>query len=116
MNLILYFATLMFGIQLLHSIEELSTGFHKRWFLFKMPFKTFLAFEVIHNLFWLTVLLLPTFPYRIELLAVFILLMFANGVEHVIWAGCEKKYVPGLITAPLHIVLFLILYFQMLFF
>lgn len=115
MHLIIYFATIMYVIQVLHSVEELSTGFHKKWFLFKMPFRTFLSFEIFHNLFWLLVLLLPTFPYRIQLLAFFIVLMFANGIEHVIWALSIKKYVPGLITAPIHIILFFIFYFQILF-
>lgn len=115
MSHIVLFAFLMYFIQLTHSIEELSTGFHKKWFLFKMSFKTFLLFEIIHNFFWFTVLFLPEFPYREQLLAFFIVLMLANGIEHLIWAGIVKKYVPGLITAPIHIILFLIFYFQILF-
>jgi len=105
----------MYLVQLVHSFEELTKGFHRKWFLFKIPFKIFLGFEILHNIFWLFVLLLPTFPYRTQVLAFFILLMFANGVEHLIWAGSAKKYVPGLLTAPIHVILFLIFYFQTLF-
>lgn len=115
MHLIVLFAALMYVVQLIHSVEELTTGFHKKWFVFKMKFRTFLSFEIVHNLFWLLVLLLPTFPFRIQFLAFFIIEMLANGIEHVIWAGTVKKYVPGLLSAPIHIILFLIFYFQILF-
>ena len=110
---ILQFASIMYVVQLIHSVEELTTGFHKKWFLFKMPFKTFLGFEILHNLFWLSVLILPSFPFREQLLAFFIVLMFANGIEHLIWAGSIKKYVPGLFTAPIHIILFLSFIFRL---
>src|SRR3989344_7462798 len=91
---------LVFGLQIIHSFEELSTGFHKRWYLFKMPFRVFLGFEVLFNLFWAIVLLSKQFPERQILLAIFIVLMFANGIQHLVWFGWEKKYVPGLLTAP----------------
>ncbi len=109
------FATLMLIVQLLHSVEELSTGFHKKWYLFKMNFKLFLSFEIVHNLFWTAVIFIPSFPNREVIMAFFIPLMFANGVQHLVWAGSVKKYVPGLITAPIHILLFLILYYNVLF-
>ncbi len=109
------FALFMFAVQIAHSIEELSTGFHKRWYLFKMPFGSFLSFELLHNLFWGLVILTNLIPYKQELSAFFIALMFANGVQHLVWFGFTKKYVPGLITAPLHIVLFLIFFFKVLF-
>lgn len=115
MELINYFAPLIYFVQLAHSIEELSTGFHKRWYLFKMPFRVFLGFEIIFNIFWGTVLFYGPFPNREYLLAFFIALMFANGVQHLVWAGIVKKYVPGLITAPIHIVLFLLFYFKIIF-
>lgn len=100
--------TLMFLVQLAHSSEELLTGFHKKWFLFKMPFKVFLGFEIIHNLFWASVLFFREFPQRELLITFFIYLMLANGLEHIIWAIIKRGYVPGLITAPIHILLFLI--------
>ena len=106
------FATLFLLVQLFHSVEELSTGFHKRWYLTKLSFKTFLIFEIIHNLFWTGVVLIKSVPYRKELLFFFFALMFVNGVQHIVWFGFKKKYVPGLITAPIHIVLFLFFYFQ----
>lgn len=96
---------LSLSIQLIHSIEELSTGFHKKWYLTKMPFWLFLVFELCFSTFWITVLLLPIFPYRSLLQAFFLLLMFANGIQHLVWWRCVKKYVPGLLTAPLFIII-----------
>src|SRR3989338_9615063 len=95
MNQLEYFATIIFFVQLTHSLEELSTGFHKKWYLFKMPFKTFLIFEICFSLFWGLVVFLPDFPFRLQLLAFFLALMFANGVQHIVWAGSVKRYVPG---------------------
>ncbi len=109
------FALIAYLVQLLHSVEELSTGFHKKWYLFKMPFKAFLIFEIFFGLFWGVVVFSSNFPARKELLAFFLALMFANGVQHLVWSGCVKKYVPGLVTAPIHILVFLIFYYQVLF-
>ena len=36
-------------------------------------------------------------------------------VQHIVWAGNAKKYVPGLITAPIHIVVFLVFYSKAIF-
>ena len=107
-------AIIMLVVQFAHSGEELLTGFHRRWYLTKLPFSYFLAFEILHNLFWTAVILLNYFPLRIYLLGSFVVLMFANGIQHLVWAGMVKKYVPGLITAPVHVILFLVLYFLML--
>lgn len=108
------FALLFLLTQILHSVEELLTGFHNKWYLTKLSFKTFLTFEIFHNLFWTTVVFVKGFPYRNDLLFFFFALMFANGVQHIVWFGFKKKYVPGLITAPIHVVLFLIFYFQLI--
>lgn len=97
---------LMYAVQVLHSIEELSSGFHKKWFYRKLSWRFFLTFEILHNLFWAAVILTPSMPYGNLLMAVFALLMFANGIEHVVWYMWKKSYVPGLATAPLHIALF----------
>lgn len=107
-----FFFLLSFFIQLAHSIEELATGFHKKWYLFRMPFINFLISEILFTTFWLIVLVSATFPFRTELQKFFLILMFANGVQHGIWWGHEKKYVPGLITAFLHVILFSIFYFK----
>lgn len=107
------FAIVIFIVQIFHSIEELSTGFHKKWYLFKMPFWVFLTFEICFTIFWAYVLLVPTFPHRLSFLSFFIALMLANGLQHIIWWRFAKKYVPGLITAPIHVVfaaLILVLY------
>lgn len=109
------FAQISYSIQLLHSFEELSTGFHKKWYLFKMPFKVFLTFEICFSIFWGVVVFNNNFPARAPLLAFFLALMFSNGVQHLVWSGYVKKYVPGLITAPIHVLVFLIFYYQALF-
>lgn len=98
--------------QLFHSMEELSTGFHKKWYLSTLSFKTFLLFEILFSSFWLYLLINTNFPNRIIFQKFFILLMFANGVQHLVWWGSVKKYVPGLITAFIHIGLFLNYYFK----
>ena len=115
MTVLEQFAFISFGVQLLHSLEELSTGFNKKWYLYKMPFRTFLAFEIFFSLFWGIVIFYKSFPARDGLLAFFMVLMFANGVQHLVWSGCVKKYVPGLVTAPIHIIIFLVFYFYIIF-
>lgn len=97
-------------IQFAHSLEELATGFHKRWYLFQMPFWLFLMFEIVFTLFWLTVLVFQSFPYREGFELAFLVLMFANGVQHIVWWGISKKYVPGLITAFAHLLVLPIFY------
>lgn len=95
---------MMYVVQLTHSIEELVTGFPQRWFFRKLDPKGFLVFEIFHNAFWGIVIATPAFPLRAQLLGLFVLLMFANGVEHIVWALWKKRYVPGLLTAPLHVI------------
>ncbi len=105
-------AQVMFFVQLLHSIEELLNNFHKRWFFKKLSFKFFLWFEIAHNIFWGLVIFIPTFPFKLPLLGLFSLLMFANGIEHLVWYMWEKKYVPGLYTALIHIISFAVFFFS----
>lgn len=87
--------SVMLVMQLLHSAEELSQGFHKRFSLFKMSFRFFLIFEIVFYLFWVSVLIVEHFPFRDYLMGLFILLMLINGLWHMIWWGVERKYVPG---------------------
>ncbi|MEK7092472.1 MAG: HXXEE domain-containing protein, partial [Patescibacteria group bacterium] len=101
-------------VQLVHSVEELTTGFHKKWYLFKMPFPVFLCFELLFSAFWIFVFF-SSVLYREHLQAFFLILMFANGIQHLVWWGWEKKYVPGLITAFTHIAVFLVFYFKVIF-
>lgn len=112
MSILEQFFAISLLVQIAHSVEELSTGFHKKWYVFKMPFWVFLAFEIVFEGFWIAVWLLQDFPERTHLQAFFLALMFANGVQHIVWAGNAKKYVPGLITAPVHIIIFLVFYFK----
>lgn len=115
MDLLEQFFLIGLVTQFAHSVEELSTGFHKKWYLFQMPFWMFLAFEIAFSTFFIFVLLTPTLSYRSIIQAFFLVLMFANGIQHLIWTGCVKKYVPGLITALVHIGIFLVFYFSVLF-
>ena len=101
-------------VQLIHSVEELTTGFHRKWYLFKMPFKVFLSFELLFSAFWIFVFF-SSLPYRENFQAFFLVLMFANGIQHLVWYGWEKKYVPGLITAFAHIAVFIVFYFKFIF-
>lgn len=98
-------AVLMYVTQLAHSFEELTRGFHKKWYVFKMPFLVFLTFEILFNLFWAVAIFSNMLPYKGILLMVWVVLITLNGIQHVIWAMIEKKYVPGLYTAPIHLVL-----------
>jgi hypothetical protein len=99
-------------IQLLHSQEEIYTHFEKRWPVWKMSRKFFVTFEVIFSALTLSVIFFKDFPGRYLFMSSFNVLMFANGVWHCMWAGVEKRYVPGLITAPFFIITFLIYYFN----
>lgn len=115
MGLLEQFFAISLLVQVVHATEELSTGFYKKWYAFKMPFWMFLLFELIFEGFWITVYLLQNFPNRSSLQAVFLALMFMNGIQHLVWAGNVKKYVPGLITGPAHIIVFLTYYFKTIF-
>jgi len=79
-----------------------------------MSFKFFLGFEIIFFGFWLLVYLLDTITLRAILMNFFILLMLVNGFWHIVWWSVVKKYVPGLATAPVFVILFLYYYFQVL--
>jgi hypothetical protein len=77
-----------------------------------MPFWLFLLFELTLLSFLGFIWLNHSFPNREYFQAFFLALMFANGVQHLVWSGAAKKYVPGLITAPVHIAVFLTYYFR----
>jgi hypothetical protein len=115
MSLIGQFFIVSMLVQIAHSIEEITTGFHKKWYLLKMPLWVFLTLEIIFESFWIGVWLWQSFPFRVQFQAFFLILMFANGIQHVVWTGSTKKYVPGLVTAVIHIILFTIFYFKILF-
>ena len=101
----------LFGIvQLIHSQEEIWTGFHKKWFLFRMPKWVFLTFEAVLSAAIITYLFKPHLAGATIFMPWFIFAMLLNGMEHVIWAAVKKGYVPGLATAPLFILLFVPFY------
>jgi hypothetical protein len=101
----------VFGIiQLIHSQEEIWTGFHKKWFLFTMPRWVFVAWEACLSAVIITYMLRPHLAGATGFMLWFIFAMLLNGMEHVIWAAVKKSYVPGLATAPLFILLFIPFY------
>ncbi len=100
--------------QLLHSQEEIWTGFHRRWFLFTMPRWVFIVFEILFSIPIIAYLLNPGLPFANGYMQVFAILMFVNGLEHIIWAMVERKYVPGLVAAPIFIIIFLFYYLALL--
>lgn len=106
------FFVIFLVIQFFHSIEELSNDFNEKFPLVKMKFRTFLCFEILFFGFWVAIFLLKDFIYRDELMAFFNLIMFANGLWHMVWWGIVKKYVPGLVTAPLFVLTFMVFYFR----
>lgn len=105
---------ILLGIQFAHSIEELTNDFHNKFPPFKMSLKVFLTFEILFLGFWIGVFLLENLKFREVLMHVFAILMFANGLWHIVWASITKKYVPGLVTAPLFVIVFLWFYFTSL--
>ena len=98
---------IIFGIvQLIHSQEEIWTGFHKKWFLFTMPRWVFIGLEAVLTFFILFYMFNPDAPGGQGFMYWFIFAMLLNGMEHIIWAAVKKRYVPGLVTAPIFVVLF----------
>jgi hypothetical protein len=109
-NIITFFA-ISCAIQIFHSLEEIVMRFEKFWPLWKMKRVTFISFEILFSLLFLYVLLFaPT--YQLIFAKLFLLTMFANGVWHIFWGWSDRKYVPGLVTAPLHIINLVIFFLQ----
>lgn len=84
----------------------------------KLSAQAFALFEVFFQLFWFLPFVFSKFPGRETMLWFFPLLMFANGVWHVVWFGFfekGKKYVPGLLTAPVFIFVFIAFYLEILY-
>ncbi len=99
-----------------HSTEEHLTGFHKKSPLYKMSFPVFFGLEAIFFGFWLIVFL-TDFQARTGFMAFFNILMFINGIWHILWfmfLEKGKRYVPGLITAPLFVITFVVFYINLL--
>lgn len=107
-----YFKLFVF-VQLLHSQEEIHTRFEKRWPVWRMSRTFFVTFEITFSIFLLLMVFVETMPGRNAFMVFFNVLMFANGIWHMMWAAIEKRYVPGLFTAPLFIIVFSLFYFQL---
>lgn len=114
MTLFETFFLLFLVTQIFHSLEEVATGFHKRFPLFTMPLWLFIVFELLFQGFFWLVFSQDPFEMKVVLGHVFALLMFANGLWHIVWWGIEKRYVPGLLTAPILLVEFVVFYFAVL--
>lgn len=54
----------------------------------------------------ITYMVNPELPGANDFMPWFMFVMLLNGMEHVIWGTVKKSYVPGLVTAPLFILLF----------
>lgn len=98
--------------QLLHSQEEIWTDFHKKWFVFTMPRWSFVGFEAVLSIFIVLYLFKPELPFANQFMILFSLVMFINGIGHIVWALVKRSYVPGLITAPIFVILFCLYYFK----
>lgn len=96
--------------QLIHSQEEIWTGFHKKWFVFTMPRWLFIMFEVALSAVIILYLVNPQFYAADVFMKWFMFVMLLNGMEHVIWAAVKRAYMPGLVTAPIFILLFILYY------
>ena len=79
-------------IYLLHSQEEIYTHFEKVWPLWRMSREFFITMEVLLSILLISVIFIKIYPYRIYLMSVFNLLMFANGIWHITGAVTLKKY------------------------
>ena len=99
-------------IQVTHSLEEIFTHFETYWPLWRMKRSHFIAFEIGFTILFLSALFL-NFPLKEVIAKLFLMAMFANGVWHIFWAWSEKRYVPGLVTAPLHIINFSFYFLQL---
>lgn len=100
-------------LQLIHSQEEIHTGFHAKWPILKMTKRFFVTFEIIFSI----LIILPIFidfPFRTYWMYFFNLLMFGNGLHHFVWSEWGKKYVPGLVSGIIMIFFFLYYYFSFL--
>jgi hypothetical protein len=101
-------------IQLAHSQEEIWTGFHKRWFVFTMPRWVFITFEILFSLPIIAYIAKPSLPLAHWYMPLFALAMFVNGIGHIVWGLVKRSYVPGLITAPLFVVVFFAYYVHLI--
>lgn len=100
--------------QLVHSQEEIWTNFHKHWFVFAMPRWVFIAFEVLFSIPIIAYIANPYLPFADVYMPAFALLMLINGIGHIVWGLVEKSYVPGLVTAPLFVVIFCAYYVHLM--
>ncbi len=100
-------------IQLAHSQEEIWTRFHRRWFVFTMPRWLFIIFELVVSLVIIAYIVKPHLPLSHMFMSVFALIMFINGIGHIVWGLVTKSYVPGLVTAPLFVVVFCAYYLHL---
>ena len=71
-----------------------------------MPEWLFVGFELILSAVIILYILKPSLALAVWFVPTFALVMLANGIGHIVWGLVERKYVPGLITAPLFVVVF----------
>lgn len=98
-------------IQLIHSQEEIHMHFNDKSPVFKIRRKPFLILEALFSLFIICWVFVPISVVGTIWKHIFILLMFGNGVEHLLWAYLKKGYVPGLVTGFILFIEFILYYF-----
>ncbi|OGK63048.1 hypothetical protein A2334_00210 [Candidatus Roizmanbacteria bacterium RIFOXYB2_FULL_38_10] len=114
MGLVERYYTYFVIIYLFHSQEEIYTHFEKVWPLWKMSRRFFITMEILLSTLLISAIFITNYPYRIGLMSIFNLVMFANGIWHITGAILAKRYIPGLVSSPFAVILFLIYYFQLL--
>jgi len=113
----------MIGIQAAHSIEEykgrLWESFAPAAFMSSIiPSNHELGFVLVNCALlafglWCVVAVRRSAPYAVGLMWIWIVIELVNGIGHPLWSILQRGYTPGLLTAPLLLLLFLSLVFQM---
>jgi len=78
-----------------------------------MPRSVFVSFEILFSMLIIAYIANPDLPFANFIMPVFAYVMLINGIGHIVWGLVEKKYVPGLITAPFFVAIFTLYYFKL---
>ncbi len=108
---------IFFFLMILHSVEEQALNFADRCPFMRLTYTQFWLFEVFFIIVWIVPFLLPQLFIAKLMEAFFPILMFANGIWHLVWFWFferGKRYVPGVVTGSLFVIIFLQFYFGFL--
>ncbi|HVP36286.1 MAG TPA: HXXEE domain-containing protein, partial [Terriglobales bacterium] len=103
-----YFAILMYATLIAHQIEEYIGEFWKVFPLYVMPKDVFIIINVAVSIFLLPVwiFLWQNKSWAVNIALAFSTLMVVNGILHIGWSICLHRYMPGLITGIIFILIF----------